>query len=440
MNTSSNIKSASRYAWVVWIFATLFYAYEFFQRVMVADIVKPLSQAFHTTAASLGIIGSAYYYGYALMQIPAGMLVDKFGTRYCLTIGALLVAIGSFIFGIAPNVTTAALARLLVGIGSSTAFVGGIKLVSVWFPPKRFALIAGLTNFIGYLGGSLAGAPYGWLLNYINWRTATLASAVFGLALAMSIYLIVRNKPKAKRYRGKLHKTSAWQSVKYVAKKKLNWWNGLYTLLIVGPTSAFAALWGTPYFQHVDHLSLQKAAFAITIILLGVAVGSPVNGYISDRLGLRRAPLVVAAFFSMICTSAVLYWTSAPLSILYILSFLFGFFQGAHVANFAIASEINRPAAHGAAIGFTNMATMLGGAILQPLIGLMLNLLWHGHKVHGVAVYLPVTYEYALAIIPITQLLALLVAIFFLRETHCKPYKPGRFKDKQNIGEIYNLS
>ncbi len=420
MQANHQHKMGAIYPWTIWILGTMFYAYEFFLRVSPSVMVPDWMQAFRVDAASLAVMAAFYYYAYSFMQIPAGVMVDRFGPRRMLTLGVGLVVAGTFVLATAHNTEVGSIARLLQGIGSAFAFVGSLKLITTWFPPRRFAMLAGMANFLGYMGAAAGGAPFGFFVERVGWRHSLYIAFICGAILLVLIWFVVRDRPK-NAPRVAREKLSVLRGLKSVIKRPQSWYNGLFAGLMVGPTSTFAALWGVPYLVHVDHISSEAAAGAVSMIFVGVAVGSPLFGILSDKIGLRRMPLIFAALGALLLTLVILYVPGLTIPIIYILCFMFGFMQSSHVLNFAIAHEINRPAASGAAIGMTNMATMLGGAIFQPFVGVMLDWHWHGQRLAGVAQYSISDYHFSFLLLPVSQGIALLLAIFAIRETYCKP-------------------
>lgn len=406
--------------WLIWVLAASFYAYEFLQRVSISVFLSYLLQDLHTTASDIGIMSAFYYYAYASMQIPAGVLIDWLGAKRLATLGVLLVSLGVFYFATIHNVGAGAVARFFIGLGSAFAFICCMKFIIIWFPPYRFALLAGLTNLAGYLGATLGEVPLSHFVYHFGWRLTAYGLSMLGLILTVLIVLIVRDTPY--RYHKITHKPPRtpiphiFQGLKSVLYNGRNWLNGLYGGLMVGPTSAFAALWGVNFLTHADHIKQEIAAGALSAIFIGVAVGSPIYGWWSDYIGRRQPLLVSAATGSLIASSLIIYMGPIAITIIYILCFLFGFFQSAHVLNFAFAKDINAKKNSGTAMGFTNMAVMLGGAVLQPIIGLLLDWERHGTTIHGIALYTRSTYEIALTIIPISQSLALIISIFALKD------------------------
>jgi MFS family permease len=406
--------------WLIWGLAVAFYAYEFLQRVSISVYAPHLMSNLHIGEAELGVMSSFFYYAYASMQIPAGILIDRLGAKRLATIGIALVTIGSVCFGSIHGVVGGSIARFLIGLGSAFAFVCAMKLIILWFPPYRFALLAGLTNLAGYLGATFGEVPLTYFVKHYNWRHCAYGAAILGVILTILIALFVRDKPynhnKAKRKRKQVAPLPIFQGIKRVIKKPTSWINGAYGMLMVGPTSAFAALWGVSFLKNVDHLSSNVAAGALSAIFIGVACGSPFFGWVSECIGKRRPLLSVAALGSMLATLCIIFLNGIPIYFIYGLCFFFGLFQSAHVLNFAIAKTLVKKHNTGAAIGFTNMAVMAGGAFLQPIIGFLLA--WTHHGLHtSSSALIRTSFHEALVIIPICQLIAFLIAVFLLKDT-----------------------
>ncbi len=409
--------------WLIWGLAALFYAYEFLQRVSISIYWPHLIRELGTDASGIGVMSAFFYYAYASMQIPAGILVDWLGAKRLATLGILLVAIGTFLFGTIHSVAAGSIARFIIGLGSAFAFICCLKFIILWFPPYRFALLAGMTNLAGYLGATLGETPLTVLVSHYGWRKTTFILALLGLLIAALIIIIIKDKPFSERqhrrkagHKKEVETPHIFEGLKRTLARGRNWVNGLYAGLMMGPTSAFAALWGVNFLTRADSVTRQIAGGAISAIFIGVAIGSPLFGWYSDRIGKRQPLLIFAAAGSMCATLFLIYMNNISLTVIYTLCFLFGFFQSAHVLNFAIAKDYSSKKHSGTAMGFVNMAATLGGAVLQPTIGFLLDWSRHGSVFHGAAVYTRHTYHVALVAIPISQLTALLIAIFLLKD------------------------
>ena len=184
----------------MWGLGAALYFIGFYQRVAPAVITVELSDAFGLTAAALGNLSAFYFYSYVAMQIPTGLLADRFGPRVLLTVGAAVAGIGTAVFAMAPDTWTANLGRLLIGGSVGVAFVSMLKLASHWMPARQFALTSGVALAVGVFGATIAGAPLRLLVNYFGWRNVMWASAAITLLLAVVSWLLVRDDPNERGY------------------------------------------------------------------------------------------------------------------------------------------------------------------------------------------------------------------------------------------------
>ena len=189
-------QSTDRYKWVVWgALATAFFIV-FFHRYSTAVVADDLTRALSLSGAQLSNLASMYFYAYALMQIPSGILADYMGPRRTCSLGMLLAAVGSLVFALSTGLMMAYLGRLLVGFGVSVIFVSLLKTQAVWFRPHEFATISGLTAMIGNLGGISATFPLAIAVIALGWRNTFGIIALLSLATATLIYLYVRDRPE----------------------------------------------------------------------------------------------------------------------------------------------------------------------------------------------------------------------------------------------------
>ena len=165
--TNTNRKPVIISAWAVWVAAAIFYWYEMILRAGASVMTQGIMDTFTINATQLGLLTSFYYYSYVILQIPSGMLLDKVGPRYVITLSCILCTVGTWVFATTTDITTAEIARFTVGAGSACAFISCLKLASDWFSPGRFAFIAGLTNMLGTIGGVFAGVPLAKLVNHM---------------------------------------------------------------------------------------------------------------------------------------------------------------------------------------------------------------------------------------------------------------------------------
>lgn len=424
MATLSSAKSSvkfSLYPWLICSLGALFYCYEYALRIAPSVMTNDLMGAYGLSATALGSLIAFYYHAYTPMQLPVGLMMDYYGPRRLLTVATLLCALGTYMFATAGHFALAATGRFLVGFGSAFAFVGVLKLATIWLPPERFAMISGMATALGMFGAALGDNFLAALVKIEGWRNTLLYSAILGIGLAAVIYLLVRDHVSPDDQQRKIDSREFKQL--FIALWKLSkhpqiWLNGLVGCLLFLPTSMFAEVWGIPYLQASYHFSNATASGAISMIFLGWVVGGPLAGYISDRIGLRRAPMIVGALFAALLISLVLYVPGLSITEIYLIFFIFGIFCSAQIIVFAIGREISPNNLAGTAIALTNMIVMLGGDIFQPLIGKLLDYTWNGTIIDGVHQYTANDYRQALIVLPVGILLGAALTLL-IRETHC---------------------
>lgn len=402
-------------AWVMWFTGALFYCYAFFQRVAPSVMVDAMMREFAVGAAIAGMLSGLYFYTYAPMQIPIGLLLDRYGSRRMLALFALFSGIGSALFALAPGLLPAYAGRALVGLGAAVTWVGVLKLAAQWFPPQRFAMLTGLTLAMGMAGAIAGQVPLAAAVETWGWRGAMWGAAATALFLSALIWVVVRDgEPQATDTGGGL-----LAGLKLVLHQPQTHIIGLYSMMMAAPMLSFAGLWGVPYLMQVHGLGRAEAAAATSAMLIGWGIGSPVTGYVSDRMGRRRPAMIAAAAATLVLAACALYLPSVPLSLRLGLLFLMGVASGGFVVSFAAGREHSPAWASGAALGVVNTFSMSSGAIFQPLIGLILDAGWSGSLVEGSRVYEAPAWNAALLVMLACAATALVLALA-TRETHCR--------------------
>lgn len=413
-----------RLGWIICSLAALFYCYEFFLRVAPSVMVPALMSSYHANAAKIGTLSAFYYFAYTPMQLPVGLLMDRYGPRRLLTMATLLCALGSCLFVVSAHIVVAEVGRFFVGFGSAFAFVGVLKLAATWLPPERFALASGLATMLGMLGAICGDILLTRVVGAVGWQQSMYWSASIGIFLALAVWLVVRDsmpgktRQEAHQFRDMRHALSAFF---HVVKDGRVWLSGIIGGLLFLPTTAFAALWGIHYMQEVYNFGSEQAGVAISMIFLGWAIGGPLAGWLSDRIKLRRLPLTIGSLVAAVLIAMVIYLPGFPPLLVYPALFLFGFFSAVEVIVFALSCDYTVSKASGTAVAFTNMLVMFGGMVFQPLIGYMLD--WvHGPQCAtcGPVVYNVHDYRVALFALPAGLVLSLILT-FFVKETYCKP-------------------
>ncbi|MDQ1336936.1 MAG: hypothetical protein QG552_3886 [Thermodesulfobacteriota bacterium] len=413
-------------SWLIWGLGAAFYLSGFYQRVAPAVMTDYLMADFHIGAAALGNLSAFYFYSYVAMQIPTGILADSWGPKKLLTAGAFTACLGAFLFAAAPAIILANVGRLLIGGAVGVAWVALLKLSMHWFPPRRFAMTTGLGLFCGVAGAVSAGVPLRIMVDHFGWRPVMLASAGVSLAIAVALWMVVKDDPSERGYSSFIPPVhirpdasrSLFAGLWRVFDYKNTWLLSIAPSGMAGPVLAFSGLWGVPFLSTHYGLSPAKSAALTSVLLIAWAFGGPVLGAMSDRIG-RRKPLYVAGCF-VACAgwSLILFMPQWPVWVLSVLVSIVGFASGAMIIGFAFVKESVPPSLTGTVSGVCNMGVMIGPMVLQPVMGWVLDRNWNGMMEGGVKVYQLGAYQSAFSLMMIGSILSA-VLICFTTETHC---------------------
>ncbi len=429
MNISSQANTPSMAAGLfVWGFGAVFYLLGFFHRVAPAVITGELMRDFQISAAALGNLSAFYFYSYVAMQIPTGILADRWGPRRLLTLGALVAAMGAVMFAWAPSIAWAAGGRLLIGGSVAVAFVCLLKLAASWFPPRRFAMVTGLALFCGIIGAVFAGTPLRILVDQFGWRNVMLFSAATTLLIGTGTWLFVRDYPEEKGYRDFIPLPShpATQKDSGIIADVLHVFTYRNIVLlfvipggIVGCVLTFSGLWGVPYLTTLHGVSPTTAAMLTSALLVAWAIGGPFFGWLSDRLRNRKKLYLVGCAISVTGWAMLILLQDISLGALIPILLVTGFSSGCMIISFAFAKESVPTHLAGTVSGVINMGVMAGPMILQPAVGWVLDRMWNGSMVMDVRMYDVAAYRsgFGLMLLWITVSFCLL---FFTQETGCR--------------------
>jgi predicted MFS family arabinose efflux permease len=357
------------------------YALSFFQRFAPAGIASDLVTAFHTSASSLGALAATYFYVYTIMQIPTGILVDTLGPRRILLIGGVVGAAGSLMFALASGLELALVGRTLIGLGVSVTFIAMLKIIAVSFDERRFATLVGLAMLIGNLGSVLAGAPLSWLAQLTSWRNIFAGLAGVSLLLGIACWVLMREQStaaSASNPKPTIDRALVISGLVSVLKNRDNWPTVCVNFGICGSFFAFAGLWATPFLTQAHGLTRAAAANHVSLYFVGFALGCVFMGALSDRLGKRKPVLIVTSHLYLLIWLVLLWDLALPLMASYALFTLMGLVTAGFTLTWACAKEVNAPQLSGISTSVTNMAGFLAGAVLQPLVGWVMDQRWQG--------------------------------------------------------------
>ena len=395
------------------------------QESALKHMVNELMRSFSVDAFALGSLSAFFYYPYVLMQIPVGSLVDRFGPQRLLTIMSSLCALSCFIFASTHSLYIAHLSRMLMGFSGAFAFVGALKLATVWFKPSTLGLMAGLTQGLGMLGAAGGEGPLSMLVSVIGWRYTMHLLGFILLFIACAILVVTSlfsQRDNHVKTVATVHAdtNSMWSGLRYILKSRVTWINACYVGMLFAPTAVFAELWGVSYIQYTYHISKIMAADAISFIFLGWAIGSPLIGALSDILGQRKPIMLFSALASLLTISVILYVHLSYISLLVVL-FCYGVGNTGVAISYAVAGEYHPPQVSGISIAFTNMASVIFGAIMQPIVGAILDCHWQGRMLAGARLYSIHTYHMAMLALPLCSFLACIIWFFLptIKSYHC---------------------
>jgi MFS family permease len=406
----------------------MLYFVSYFHRVSITVIVEDLMRDFSASATSLGFLSSLYFYPYAAMQIPAGLLVDSIGSRKTLTLFCFMASIGTLIFAFSPNLFSAMLGRALVGLGVSVAFLCTAKLIASWFDAKSFASLTGLLVSIGNIGALIGSAPLAYLVTALGWRFSffLIASATFVLTIAL--WFEVKDAPKEITPRPcHSHSTPAppnnrWDrstdGIRLSFRSRDFWFTAFPPLFFFGTFISLQGLWGVPYLMQVYELSKIDASIVIMMMAIGFSFGATFWGLVSDRLVVsrKRVYLIGLVLYSLTWFLFTSVTTETTRSFLPLLLLLLGFFFGVMPISIVMVKELFPKRMMGAATGSANAYPFVGAAFYQILIGYFLDT--HGlvNIVEGVRVFSRVSYRLSFTVCLATLIAA--TAMAFLIKEH----------------------
>jgi len=414
-------KKSSSNPWVVWGVAAAFAFYQYMLQTSAGVLVGSMSDDFKMTSLGASAIAAAYFYCYIILQIPSGLLLDKFGAKKLFRLSIPLTALGCLFFALSPNEESAFFARLFTGFASAPGFVGAIYLGATWLPPRLFPLIAGMTEMLCMLGAAFGQTFLSLLIDAGGWRFSMWICGGVGFLLAIAAWKIIDDAPTTTPTIEEQERSPVQEKIspyRAVLSSPTFWALGAFDGLCGATIPAFASMWGVEYLQVAMNASLSTAAYGTGFVFIGCAISSTFVGIVSDKIGRRNPLMLIGAITGLIVMIILFYLPGLTQTLIFTLLFLLGIAVGTYMLSFAVAREISPLSCQGTALGFINtMGLVVGALIFQPLIGLILK--WRAPEVEVLRDYTVADYQWGLIVLPIGLLLAIIM-IFFVRETYCR--------------------
>ncbi len=401
-------------SWLICTVAALFVACQFLLQTSISLMIPELMRDLSINIIDVSFLSGSFFWSYLLLQIPSGLLIDRFGPRVILNGGIFLSLLAILLFANTDYFGAAVFARLLMGIASAPAVVCAIYLIARWLPAHQFALAVGLMEMMGMWGGALGESLLGYGVDSaLGWRGTMLLCAVFASVLLVLSILLIYDRPQQKV---DVEHPSIIEALRQLLSRKQVWLTGIYAGLMFSSIGGFAGLWAVPFVQHLYKTDIGIAGQASAMIFLGASVGAPVSGWISERWQSRRKIMFMWPMFGFVVSLITFYQMPESIFYMFLLLFCLGFSCGVYVISFTVIKEITAASVRGVAMGYTNMMCVLFGApFLQPLIAWLLTFTHGRHD--PVAIYTASDYQFALSLIPAAILLAAIL-VFFIKETY----------------------
>lgn len=409
---------AKIYPWVIWTIAACFFFYKYLLQVSPSVMTDDLMSAFQINAAGLGNLSAFYFYSYLIMQIPVGVLLDRYSPRLLTTVAILMCSVSTYIFSQTNTLWMACTARALMGAGAAFAAVSCFKIAALWFSPKRFALVSGMFMTAAMLGAVGGQMPLSLLVQNMGWRYAMEFVSMLGIILGVVYYLLVRDK-SARHVEIPHHKEKVSTMLKGIVLNRQAWALSLYSGLAFAPVSVFGGLWGVPFLEKAYHLDRTDAALAVSFIFIGFAAGAPFWGWFSDYIQRRKPVLFMGTFAALLFLLAVLYSSSLSLASLSILLFLFGFGASGFFTSFAMIRELFPLVLVATVLGIMNTFNSIFEALFEPLVGMLLD--WgQAEGVNtGMHQFSLQNFHWSLLLLPVSLILSLAI-LLLIEETYCR--------------------
>lgn len=422
------LKTQSVRGWAIVICGGFFYMYQFMVRVSPNIMNQELLCNFAVDAAGLGLLLGAYNWSYSAMQIPLGITMDRFGPRIFLCLAALLCALSCFIFGNSTSPYIGGFARFLMGMGSACGLIGTIKLGTIWLEPKHIAKVTSLAILMGTAGASLGGVPLEILLNKVGFNYTMEILGFIGIAVALLIFIIVKNKPQVS-YDDTIadiyENSHPLEDIMALVKNPQAWLLAFYGMFMYLPITIIGVVWGVSFVRNITNATDIISASVVSSMFFGAAIGSPCFAYMSDYLKKRRLPMIVGSILTTIIWLIILF-IKLPLYSLYFFFFMAGFAYTAKCLSFASICETMPLKMSGVSIAFVNAIVMSTGIIFLPLVGYLIDLHWNGDMLCNAPIYSLSDYRYGLMVIPICLACSGLLTCF-LKETHPERTMPEEY-------------
>ena len=381
--TDDMVNKTMHYRYFIYIILALGYFFVYFHRTSTAVMSEDLIKSFKIAPATLGLLSSMYFYPYAVAQLPAGILADKWGARKTVSLFVIVAGIGALLFGMATSFNVALFGRALVGFGVAFIYVPIMRILADWFKKDEFATYSGLLLAIGNAGSLASAAPLVFLMGTIGWRNSMYSVGAISILIGILTYVIVRNKPEdiggasiaaiegREEVKNTNKKASTLENIKVIVKNYNFWTTVVMLSFMYGTIMGFQGLWASSYLTTIYHMSKVEAGNLLSIIPIGMIIGCPLSGFVSDKVikSKKKVVLLGCILYTLTWIPLLFMIDSMSINFLRILLFFYGLFGGFFVVVYANLKENLSLDMAATGIGLLNTFVFLCGALFQQIMG-----------------------------------------------------------------------
>ena len=368
-------KQNSRFRWVV--FASVLFTYLLIssQRTAPGLITDQVMRDFNVTATTIGLLTSIQFFVYTGLQIPMGMLADRFGPNFFLIIGAILTGVGTMIYSLGTHEYILFFARIMTGLGDATIWVNLVLILGHWFSAKEFTRLIGVTAMTGSLGFLLATVPFSLWIDLLGWRPAFFSIGLLVCLCGIHLYIVLVKKPNQSVFvKHKTQREKTWVILRRIFTNRQAWALFLCHFGIVGTFVGFIGSWAVPYGMTMYGLTRSDASQLIFLGLIAALIGAPLSSWITSHLETIKRPYIVVHIILLVSWSVFLLFSgNPPFYLLIMLFFIIGLAYGANALTFAAVRQSFPIMESGIASGFANTGGFLSAVLLPSIFGKILD-------------------------------------------------------------------
>jgi MFS family permease len=406
------------YPLFIWLIAAVFYCHQYILRVSISPVANALMHGFKIDAVTLSFVAASFFYAYIIVQIFAGLIVERYGLKLSIIISTSLCGVGSLLMAEATAVSTLFLGRILIGAGAAFALLLAVVIIRLHFSKKIFPILNGLTISLGTVGGFLGGAPLAFYLTETSWRHVMWVAAIISFVLLLFGVLFIRRGKRVPNAQADQRAHKGWSETFHlfaqVIRTKQVWLAGVFSGFICLPLVVFSGLWGTPFLHAEYQDSSVFIRLGLSMIFIGYGIGAPLLGWLSDIFPLRRV-MRLFALLGFCASLALIYWRPESIYLLFAVIFVLGFCIGAAILSMSYVKQHVSLEASPIAFSLVIMMISLSGAVALPVVGDILQAQAGGHWLHGVELFSVSDYHWALALIPAAFFVSFILSLFLVK-------------------------